>query len=438
MTKIKIGFWTLLCLVMGNMIGSGIFSLPSSLAKYGSISLLGWVFTAAGSLLIALIFSKLSQKIPNAGGPYAYCKQGLGDFMGFQVAWNYWISMWVGSAATVVMVVGYLAIFFPSLQGQGPIGFLVGLCIIWGLTILNILSLKGSGKFQIFTTILKILPLAAIVLWGIPHMSWDHFQDFNVSDLPDTSAFMATATLTMWTFLGLESATIPSESVENPRRVIPAATVIGTLLVAVIYITSEASIIGLIPNHILQNAPAPFALAAETLFGPTGGMLVALGAIIAALGSLNGFVLIQAQIPMAAAKDKLFPQIFSKTTTEGTPIFALVITAIIMSLVLWMNYSKSLVEQFTFLITLATLAALTTYLFSIVSEAVISLKDRTSKRLPVGSIVLSLLAFLYTIWAIIGAGYEVVCYGSLLFLGSAPLYALIRLQRKRQGAKSSS
>ena len=431
MTKSKIGFWTLLCLVMGNMIGAGIFSLPASLAKYGSISLLGWAFTAAGSLLIALIFSKLSQRVPNVGGPYAYCKKGLGDFMGFQVAWNYWISMWIGSAATIVMVVGYLTVFFPALGKETHLGFLAGLGIIWGLTALNIMSLKGSGKFQIVTTILKILPLAAIVIWGLPEINMDHFQHFNMSDVSDKSAFIATATLTMWTFLGLESATIPSESVENPKRIIPMATVIGTLMVAIIYMVTETAIVGLIPNEVLQNSPAPFALAAEILFGPQGSFFIALGAIIAALGSLNGFVLIQSQVPMAAARDKLLPSIFAKTSGDGTPIAALLITGVIMSVVLWMNYSKSLVEQFTFLITLATLAALTTYLFSIMAEMVLSLKESKGRKFPIGSMALALLAFAYTIWAIIGAGQEVVFYGSLLFLCSTPLYSLIRWQNRK-------
>ena len=436
MAKAKIGFWTLLCLVMGNMIGSGVFSLPASLARYGSISLLGWAFTAVGSLLIALIFSKLSQKVPHAGGPYAYCKKGLGDFMGFQVAWTYWISMWVGSAATVVMIVGYLSVFFPTLKDNTTLGFLSGLGIIWTLTTLNILSLKGSGKFQVATTVLKIFPLFAIVLWGIPNMDFANFDAFNVSGESHTSAFIATATLTMWTFLGLESATIPSENVTNPKRFIPLATVVGTLVVALIYMVTETVITGLVPNEALQNTPAPFALAANMLFGNTGSLLIALGAIIAAAGSLNGFVLIQSQIPMAAARDKIFPKIFGKTTTHGTPLTALLMTGTAMSVALWMNYSKSLIDQFTFLITLATLAALSTYLFSIIAEVLINLRERKENqtKLPLGSMVLSFFAFCYSVWAIIGAGQEVVFYGSLLFFASSPLYALIRWQYGRRGA----
>ena len=434
MTKTHIGFWTLLCLVMGNMIGSGVFSLPASLAHYGSISLLGWAFTACGSLLIALVFSRLSQKIPHAGGPYAYCKKGLGDFMGFQVAWTYWISMWVGSAATVVMIVGYLSVFFPTLNGNPLWSFLTGLLVIWTLTTLNILSLKGSGRFQVVTTVLKVVPIIAVVFWGLPHFDPSHFDAFNISGKSHTSAFISTAMLTMWTFLGLESATIPSEHVKNPKRLIPLATLLGTLLVGVIYMVTQSAMIGLLPMEALQNTPAPFAMAASKLFGPMGATAIALGAIIAAAGSLNGFVLIQSQIPMAAAKDKLFPKIFGKTTAQGTPLVALLTTGTAMTIALAMNFTKSLVDQFTFLITLATLAALSTYLFSVVAEFILNLKEaKKSKRpLSLGSIALSMAAFAYSLWVIIGAGEEVVSYGSLLFLASTPLYGLIRWQHSKK------
>lgn len=433
LSKKVIGFWTLLSLVMGNMIGAGVFSLPASLAHYGSISLLGWAFTALGSLLIALVFANLSQKVPHAGGPYAYCREGLGDFMGFQVAWTYWISMWVGSVATIVMIVGYLGIFFPSLTDNPHTSFMCGLLIIWGLTFLNMVSLKGSGAFQILTTILKLLPIGAVIFWGLPQISLENFQAFNISGEPDTAAFIATATLTMWTFLGLESATIPSNAVvKNPKRFIPLATVLGTLFVGIMYMMAHTTILGLIPSETLQKTPAAFALAAEILFGKTGSLLIALGAIIAALGSLNGYIFIQSQLPFTAAQDKIFPPFFSKASKQGVPIRSLLTTAAIMSFVLWMNYDKSLVHQFTFLITLATLASLTTYLFAVLAGIVIDKKAQKPKTF--GSLALPLLALGYTLWAIIGAGGEVFLYGSLLFIGSAPLYSLIRWKYVKTGA----
>lgn len=427
----KIGFWTLLALVMGNMIGAGVFSLPASLARYGSISLLGWGFTAMGALLLALVFSKLSKRMPRVGGPYAYCKEGLGDFMGFQVAWNYWVSMWVGSVATVVMVVGYLEYLCPTLANVPHGALYVGLSIIWGLSLLNIFSIRGSGEFQVISTLLKLLPLLAVIFWGLPHMNMSHFDAFNVSQESTMGAFMATATLTMWTFIGLESATIPFETIENPKRSIPIATTFGTLIVGALYISAQTVLMGLIPNQELQATASPFALAAQQLFGSWGAIFVAIGAIMAALGSLNGFIFIQSQIPMAAARDGLFPHFFSRVSSKGIPQRGMFITACIMSGVLVMNYSKSLVEQFTFLITLATLAALTTYFFSTLSEIILYIKQEKTMKFPLflkGTLI-SLGALGYSVWAIIGSGTEVIFYGSFLFLLSAPFYVLTKVRR---------
>jgi APA family basic amino acid/polyamine antiporter len=299
---------------------------------------------------------------------------------------------------------------------------------------LNIKSVKASGFVQILTTILKILPIFIVVAFAIPEIDVANFEPFNATDSPNITAFMTASTITMWTFIGLESATIPSDNIENPKRIIPLATVIGTLFVALLYIGTVAIIDGMIPNDILQNSPAPFATVAEKLFGSTGGWLIAFGAVFAALGSLNGFVLIQAQVPLAAAKDKLFPVQFGKQNKKGIPNFALIINATIMSIILYTNYNKSLINQFTLLATLATLAALTTYMFSTVAEMVLHVRHKyeyKNERKMHGAMIISMLAFAYTIWAIIGAGEEIVYMGALLFFGSTPIYALIKWQHTR-------
>lgn len=434
LTKEKVGFWTIISLVVGNMIGAGIFTIPASLAKFGSISLLSWSFTGAGAVLLALVFSRLSTKHPAVGGPYAYCHDAFGDYMGFQVAWTYWISMWVGSVATIVMTVGYVSVFVPAINKDPNLSFLTGLAIIWTLTFLNIKSVKGSGILQILTTLLKIMPIFIVIAFAIPEIDVANYEPFNATDSSDMTAFMAASTITMWTFIGLESATIPSDNIENPKRIIPLATVIGTLFVALLYIGTVAIIDGMIPNDILQNSPAPFATVAERLFGSTGGWLIAFGAVFAALGSLNGFVMIQAQVPLAAAKDKLFPTQFKHQNEKGIPSFALIINGVIMSVVLYANYNKSLINQFTLLATLATLAALTTYMFSSVAEMVLHVRHKyeyKSDRKSHGAMVLSFLAFAYTIWAIVGAGEEIVYMGALLFFGSTPIYALIKWQNSK-------
>lgn len=431
--KKQLGFWSILSLVMGNMIGVGIFVMPSVLAPFGSLSLIGWAATLIGALFLALMFSRISSLFPSAGGPYAYARAGFGDFIGFQTAWTYWISLWVGSVATIVSTIGYLSHFFPSLATDSHIGLGLGLLIIWGLTLINLVSVSLSGKFQIVTTILKLLPLILLFFFGLPHVETAHFSVFNPSDKPFFMALIEVVTLTMWAFIGVESATIPSDYVENPKKNIPLGTFWGTLLVGVIYIGISAIVIGIVPNDLLQNAPAPFALAAQAVFGAKGAMVVAAAAVVAAVGSLNGWFLIQAQIPMAAALDGLFPHQFGKTDKRGVPAFGLILSGILMSLLLVVSQQKTLVQTFQFMITLGTLSILLTYLFSALAELVFYVeRPKTFKKKNLLKVLaLSIPAVLYVLFAIYGAGQDVIMWGSLLFFGSAPLYVLIRFQKSR-------
>ncbi len=433
MKRPSLGFWTVLSLVVGNMIGAGIFMLPSSLATYGSLSLIGWGVTVVGVILIALVFAKLSSLLPTAGGPYAYCRSGFGDFIGFQIAWTYWLSLWIGSAATIAGLIGYLSFFFPEIATNSSLSLLLGVGITWGLTVIQLISLQAAGFFQILTTVLKISPLILLVIFGIPHINCDNFTVFNPSGESDIMAILNVCILTMWAFVGLESGTVPAENIENAQKVIPRATIVGTLIVAIIYMVVSALIIGLVPNDVLQTSPTPFVIAAKTVFGHYGALFVALAAMVAAVGSLNGIFMLQAQVPLAAAKDRLFPQHFGKTTKSGVPAFGLIITATFITIALLMNQSKSLVEVFKFMITLATLSVLITYLFSVLSELMLFLErpDKFKKRDLVGALALSIPAFLYILFAMIGSGKEVMMWGAFLFFASTPLYVLVRWQNRK-------
>lgn len=430
--KKQLGFWSVLSLVVGNMVGVGIFIMPSLLAPYGSLSLLGWVLTLGGALLIALVFSKLSSVLPSAGGPYAYARAGFGDFIGFQAAWTYWISLWVGSTATIVSTLGYMSIFWPKIATDPVFSFSAGLSVIWGLTLINLISISFAGSFQLIITILKILPLGLLFLFAIPHINMDHFMVVNPSEKPPLMALIEVGALTMWGFIGLECATIPADHVEEPKKTIPRATVLGTLIVGFIYISISALVIGLVPNDILQKTPASFALAAKTIFGQGGALFIACAAVLAAVGSLNGWFLIQAQIPLAAAQDGLFPKKFQKTTANGTPVFGLLATAILMSALLFMNYSKNLIQTFNFMVTLATLSILITYLFSVLSELMLFLEQpqKFRKRDLVKALALTIPATAYILIALIGAGQEIMMWGSFLFFASAPVYILVRWQNR--------
>jgi len=427
-TRQKLGLWMLTALVTGNMIGSGIFLLPASLASFGSISLLAWIFTSTGALLLALVFAKLSSIMPRIGGPYAYCREAFGEFVGFQMAYNYWIALWVGNAAIAVAFAGYLGFFFPVLKNNTHLSFLVSVGAVWLMTIINLVGVRRAGMVQLITTILKLMPLILVATLGLLFVDTKNLHYFNLTGKSDFSAFSGAATLTLWAFIGLESATVPAENVDNPQRNIARATILGVVIAAAVYIFSTLAVMGTVPVQQLAHSTAPFADAAKIMFGTGGGFLIAAGAVVSCFGALNGWTLLQGQIPLAAARDKLFPKSFAKESRYGTPIVGLIVSSILITLLLLLTLNESLVQQFTFIILLATLASLIPYLFTAMAQIIIFIKNRelvNGKRL-LGSTIIAVLAGIYAFWTIAGSGQEIVYYGCLLLLSSIPVYVWMK------------
>ena len=415
-------------LVIGNMIGSGVFLLPASLAAFGGISLVAWVFTAAGAFLLAMVFANLGRAMPRTGGPYAYTRRAFGDFLGFQTAWGYWIAAWAGNAAIAVAFVGYLAVFWDALGTNRALAAFVAAGAIWLLTLINVRGVRQGGMVQVLTTVLKLLPLLAIATIGLFSVHTGYFHPFNVSHGSNFHAITAAATLTLWAFIGLESATVPAEDVEDPERTIPRATLVGTIVTAVVYILGTFVVMGVIRNAALAQSTAPFADAAKVMWGHFAGRLVAVGAVISAFGCLNGWILLQGQIPMAAARDRLFPAPFARLNRHGTPAFALIVSSVLLTGLMLMNYTKSLVDQFTFVILLATLTTLVPYAYSAAAQLMLFIteRDRFDARRMARDSVVAGLAFAYSVWAIAGAGYQVVFRGFMLLLAGVPVYLWVR------------
>ena len=412
------------------MTGSGIFLLPAALALYGGISVFGWIFTVLGTILLALVFSRLSKLISRAGGPYAYSREGFGDFAGFLVAWGYWLSIWTGNAAIAVAGVGYLSVFIPSLKENPLISALVAIGAIWLFTFINTKSIKKVGLVQLITTLLKILPLLLFGTFGFLYFNSSHFQPFNLSEASNFDAITATAALALWAFLGLESATIPSDKVKNPTKTIPRATIAGIFIAALLYISSTIGVMGVIAPAELQHSAAPFADAAQKIWGNWASGLVAAGAAIACFGALNGWILLQGQLPMAAARDHLFPPFFKKLSKKGVPVVGLIIASVLASFLVSVNYTKGLVKMFSFIIMLSTLSCLLPYLFSSLSEIALYLRKKkpyNKQRLLTASLI-SIPAFLYSLWAIAGLEYEVLFWGAILLTSGVPIYAYMKFR----------
>ncbi len=423
----KIGLLTTTSLVIGNMIAAGVFLLPAALATYGGIGLLGWVGSSAGAIALAILFSNLSKLIPNAvGGPYAFTRTGLGDFAAFLVAWGYWISIWSTNAAIAVTFVSYSTVFFPVLATNSLLSVATGLGAIWLLTWVNTLGVKEAGAVQTITTFLKLVPLLLVSFVGIFYVQFENYSPFNISGTSNFSAITATTTLTLFAFLGLESATIPSGNIHDPERTIPRATMIGTIITILVYVLGSAVVMGMIPAHELRNSHAPFSDAAALIWGDGARNWVALGAIASTLGALNGRILLQGQMPMAAARDNLLPVIFRRENKKGTPAIGIVISSVLISALMMMNFTKGLTSTFTFMVLLTTVAVAVPYLFSAASYAVILLQNKFWKRDLMSKIILAILTFVFSLWAIIGSGEATVYWGFIAILSGVPFYVWMK------------
>ena len=420
-----LGFWAAVSIVMGNMIGSGVFLLPASLAAYRGLSLAGWAISAGGAVMLALVFARLARQLPATGGLYAYTRAAFGDFAGFFVAWGYWLSIVGTLGALAVAFVGYLDPFIPTVVRAPGAAAALAIITVWIVIGFNVAGVAMAGHVQIVTTALKLMPLVVVGLAGVFFFRADAFALPPTDATPMATQLITVVTLTLWAFLGLECATIPAGSVRDPERTIPRATIVGTVVTAVIYVISTIGVMSLVAPDALATSTAPFADAARGLFGDIGGQLVAAGAAISCFGALNGWVLMAGQLPMAAAADGLFPPAFAIVSNRGTPTRAMLVAGVLASMLVAMNYSRGLVALFTFIILLCTLSTLVPYVFC--SLAVWLMPGQPKPR--GAAAVVSALAFVYAMFAIGGAGQETVFYGFLFLLAGLPIYVWLRRAR---------
>lgn len=404
------------------MIGSGIFMLPTVLAPYGLLSFGGWLLACAGAILIALTLARLAARTTRTGGPYAYVHDAFGDLVGFVNVWGYWTTYWAGIAAVAVAFAGYLTVFVPALT-DNPVGqALAALALIWGLTLINIRGLKESSLVQIALTLLKLAPLVAIIALGVFAGRPDNLPALNPQHAQVLPTLAATALLTMWAFVGLESGAIPAGACVDCERTIPRALIFGTITVTVVYLGATMAVMLLVPAEVLIGSTSPFADAARA-FGAWGPALIAAGALVATAGTANGLIFVAGQLPMAAALDNLAPRFLALTDKGGAPYAALILSSAITSLLLVANYSRGLIAAFTFLIMLSTLGTLVPYLLSALAEL------RHSWRSARGWAGVAMLAAVFSIFAIIGSGLEALVWGAVLFASGVPLFYLVRASK---------
>ncbi|SFN19779.1 amino acid permease [Dokdonella immobilis] len=425
----KIGIWTCTALVVGNVIGMGIFLLPASLAPFGFNALIGWGIVIVGCLTLARVFSHLARAMPDADGPYGYIRQTLGDLPAYMAMWAYWISCWLSNAAIATGVVGYIAIVFPQADAMQPA--LLALLLLWSMVVVNLFGVRTGGAVQIVTTVLKLLPMVAIAILGAwVLLTTPESYVAHPPTAPITlGGVMAAMTIALFAMLGFESASVPASRVEDPAHTVPRATMIGTVIVAVVYIIVSTVPLLLIPEGELAEAGAPFALLMER-FGQVGsGRWLALFVVVSGLGALNGWTLLVGEMTRTMAINGVLPNVLSRNNRRGAPMFALLLSGALGSLMIAMSYSQSLVAAFTFLTRVVTAANLPLYLAC--SLGLIALCRRGAGH-GTGRAVLAsaVIGLAFVIFAFVGIGGEPFLYALGLIAAGLPLYAWMRMHRK--------
>ena len=434
----KLGLWTSTSLVVGNMIGAGVFLMPAALSSFGSISLIGWVFAAIGSFFLAKVFSNLSKLLPHStGGPYAYTHSGFGNFAAFLVGWGYTLAVACANAAIAVSFVSALSTFFPILANNVVASVLTGLIAIWLLTYINTRGIIISGRMQLATTILKLLPLFIVAIVGLFFIHVKNFLPFNSSGTSVISAIAACASYTMFAFVGIESAVISSSSINDARNTASRATMLGLFICTIVYLLGSISVMGIIPQNTLEHSVTPFADAAAIMFGSSARYWVSAGIAVAAFGALNGWTLISGQILYAIAKDNLFPAMFAKENKKKVPYIGMITNSAMVSIFMIMNYSKGLAAEFKFLLLLSVILIFIPYVFSTTAYIVIRINTKKEHKKSQWATVVAVLAFIYSLWTIIGSGAEAVYYGFIFLLLGIPVYVYMIYKNREQNTELS-
>jgi amino acid transporter len=417
-------------IVVGNMVGSGFYLSPSAVAPYGSLAIIAWIVMAVGAICLGLTFARLARLAPATGGPYAYTRMAYGDFIGFLIAWGYWISIWASLPVIAFAFAGAIMNLVPDWQNKAvALGLTLG--AIWFVVLINLRGVKAAGIFAELTTYSKMVPFAAIAVVGLFYIRPENLNlsEINPSGEPLWTAAAALAPLTMFAFLGLESATVPAGDVRDPTRTIPRSTILGITIAAVLYVLGTLVVMGVVPHEQLVRSVAPFTDAARIMWGSVGAVAIAIAVIVSSIGALNGWTLLMGQVPMAAAEDRLFPPVFGRLSGRGVPAVGIVISAgLATALVLVQAAGSPGVRAFyNLVVSLSTMTAVIPYAFCALAGGFVAARVAGGGPVPRVTVV-EIIAFAFSIFVVYGCGPEPVLYGLMLILLGIPVYTW---QRRR-------
>ncbi|MFE9493998.1 amino acid permease [Streptomyces collinus] len=419
-------------LVMGNIIGGGIFLLPASVAPYGTVSLVAFGVLTVGAIALALVFGRLAERDPRTGGPYVYAREAFGDFAGFLAAWSYWITTWVSNAALAVAAVGYLDVLIP-VNGHRWTACLAALALQWLPALANFAGTRYVGAVQLVSTVLKFVPLLLVAVGGLFFLDPAKLGAFNATGHSPVGAVSACAALLLFSYLGVESAAVSAGEVRNARRNVGRATVIGTAGAALVYLLGTLSVFGTVPHDRLVRSTAPFSDAVDAMFGGGwGGWAVALAALVSMTGCLNGWTLLSAQTPYAAARDGLFPAAFARRR-RGVPTVGVGVTVVLASLLTVYNYVSGSAKVFEVLVLVTTFTATVPYLLATAAQVfhlAAGRREAVDRARLARDAVVTAVAAAFSIWLVAGAGYTAVYQGVLFLFAGIIVYAVLAGRRR--------
>ena len=429
-------------LVIGSIVGTGVFTMPAVLAGAGTMGIAVLAVIAVGAMLLAVLFGQLTKRVPNSdGGLYAYSRHEFGDFAGYLVGWCYWVQAWAGNAAIVASWVFYVDALFGWAHNSGMENWCIALVGLWVPAIINLVGVRQMAWFQNITVVLKFLPLLLVGVVGWFYVQSAHFGPFNASGGSLYSAIGIAAGVALFSFIGVEAAAITAKRVRDPRRNVMRASVIGTAASAILYVLVTAAVMGLVSHHTLVGTGSPFVNAFQSMFPgtPWAGKFIAAIAVVSGIGALNGWTLIVTETSRAIAQDDMFPRPFAWADRKGTAWFGILVgTALPSLLMLWSYTTKSGLTVFTYLVDLTVVTVAIPYFMSAIAQLtyLVSRRRRVNGWALARDLMVAGISVLFSMWVTFASGYQVVYQALVVILAGLILYAFLNARRERLGERT--
>ena len=423
--KNKMSVLQLTILTAVNMMGSGIIMLPTKLAQVGALSIVSWLITAVGSMCLAYAFAKCGMYGRKGGGMGGYAEYSFGKAGNFMANYTYGVSLLIANIAIAISAVGYAATFADATLTPLMTGIYT-IFTLWLATVLNFGGASITGRVSSFTVWGVIAPVLVISTVGWAYFSADMYvANWNVNNMPFGEAATNSIAMTLWAFLGLESACANADAVDNPEKNVPKAVLGGTLGAALIYIVSTNMMFGIVPASELVNSNAPFGLAFASMFNGTVGKIVMGLMVMSCFGSLLGWQFTIANVFKGGADEGYFPKLFSKITSKDAPVVGMVTITILQSLMSLMTISPSLSEQFETLVNLAVVTNIIPYLLSMGAVIVLMKAAKRAGSELKGTTFIAFIGSLYSLYALYASGFEAMTYGSIVTFAGWTLYGFV-------------